>query len=398
MAQNKLYFETAKEVAEEKGVSVEDIYESTRKSFIYGFKKKYGNTSCEVVIDPDKNELTLYAKYLVVDKINEDEEWEEDENAIKKITLEDAKRMAEEKRIKSNVKVGDIVFEAIILDDKKAKTTRRKKAVDDEDNNKPNKEVLSRTDIAAAKNVFNQDVKARQREVAYEFFKEKEGEMILATITNIDDKKVTLNIGMNTVAFLPKSEFLDSDKLFINSNIRVYVKKVEQTSKDPRVQISRTDKNLVTRLMETFIPEIKAGIIEIKGIARDPGDRSKIALYSNDENVDAIGSCVGEGGQRIKEIVNALGGEKVDLYKWSENPEELIPNSLQPANVTKVLEINVKEKSSRVVVPDDQLSLAIGKSGQNVRLAVQSCGWKIDIIPTSEAFEQGLLFPESNLN
>ena len=306
--------------------------------------------------------------------------------------------MAEEKRIKSNVKVGDIVFEAIILDDKKAKTTRRKKAVDDEDNNKPNKEVLSRTDIAAAKNVFNQDVKARQREVAYEFFKEKEGEMILATITNIDDKKVTLNIGMNTVAFLPKSEFLDSDKLFINSNIRVYVKKVEQTSKDPRVQISRTDKNLVTRLMETFIPEIKAGIIEIKGIARDPGDRSKIALYSNDENVDAIGSCVGEGGQRIKEIVNALGGEKVDLYKWSENPEELIPNSLQPANVTKVLEINVKEKSSRVVVPDDQLSLAIGKSGQNVRLAVQSCGWKIDIIPTSEAFEQGLLFPESNLN
>ncbi|MCR5350720.1 MAG: transcription termination factor NusA [Acholeplasmatales bacterium] len=397
MAQNKLYFETAKEVAEEKGVSVEDIYESTRKSFIYGFKKKYGNTSCEVVIDPDKNELTLYAKYQIVEKINEEENEELEEDAIKKITLEEAKKMAEEKRIKSNVKVGDIVFEAIVLDDKKVKTSRRKKTSDD-DNEKSNKEVLSRTDIAAAKNVFNQDVKARQREVAYEFFKEKEGEMILATITNIDDKKVTLNIGMNTVAFLPKSEFVDSDKLFINSNVSVYVKKVEQTSKEPRVQISRTDKNLVTRLMENYIPEIKNGIIEIKGIARDPGDRSKIALYSNDENVDAIGSCVGEGGSRIKEIVNALGGEKVDLYKWSENPEELIPNSLQPANVTKVLEINVKEKSSRVVVPDDQLSLAIGKSGQNVRLAVQSCGWKIDIIPTSEAFEQGLLFPESNSN
>ena len=143
--------------------------------------------------------------------------------------------------------------------------------------------------------------------------------------------------------------------------------------------------------METYIPEIKSGIIEIKGIARDAGDRSKIALYSNDPKVDAIGSCVGEGGSRIREIVNALGGEKVDLYKWSENPEELITNSLQPASVTRVLNIDVKNKTSQVVVPDDHLSLAIGKSGQNVRLAVQSCGWKIDIMPTSEAYEKGLI-------
>jgi N utilization substance protein A len=163
------------------------------------------------------------------------------------------------------------------------------------------------------------------------------------------------------------------------------------TTKDPKVSVSRTDRALVIRLMENFIPEIKSGIIEIKGIARDPGDRSKIALYSNDPKVDAIGSCVGEGGSRIRDIVNALGGEKVDLYKWSEVPEELISNSLQPANVTKVLSIDPKTKSSVVVVPNDHLSLAIGKSGQNVRLAVQSCGWKIDIMPVTEAYEKGLL-------
>ncbi len=403
MAQNKAFFESAQELAEVKGLSVEDIYENTRKSLINSFKKRFGNTSCEVVIDPEKTELTLYAKYLVVDKIEEPKEEELDEEAevseedqIAKITLEQAKEMAAEKRIKSNVKVGDIVFEAIILDDKKVKTTRRKKVVSDDEETKPNKITLSRTDVGAGKNVFNQGLKSRQREVAYEYFKENEGEMLVATVSNIDEKKITIDLGHNTVAYLAKSEVLPNETLTIGSVIRVYIKSVEQTNKDPKVLVSRTDRNLVTRLMESYIPEIKEGIIEIKGIARDPGDRSKIALYSNDENVDAIGSCVGEAGSRIKQIVDALGGEKVDLYKWSENPEELIPNSLQPANVTKVLEINVKEKTSRVVVPDDQLSLAIGKSGQNVRLAVQSCGWKIDIIPTSEAFEQGLLFPESN--
>ena len=143
--------------------------------------------------------------------------------------------------------------------------------------------------------------------------------------------------------------------------------------------------------MENNIPEIKSGVIEIKGIARDPGDRSKIALFSNDPHVDAIGSCVGEGGARIREIVNALGGEKVDLYEWSEDPEELVSNALQPASVTQVIEIDEKNKTSKVVVPDEQLSLAIGKSGQNVRLAVQSCGWKIDIMPTSEAYQKGLI-------
>ncbi len=205
------------------------------------------------------------------------------------------------------------------------------------------------------------------------------------------DRFLTLKLGFNVTTLLPVNELLPNDHLEIGDFVRVYVKKVEQTTKEPKVVVSRIERNLVTRLMENYIPEIKSGIIEIKGIARDPGDRTKIAIYSNDEKVDAIGSCVGEGGSRIREIVNALGGEKVDLYKWSEDPEELIANSLQPASVTKVLNVDPKTKTSQVVVPDDHLSLAIGKQGQNVRLAVQSCGWKIDIMPTSVAYEKGLI-------
>lgn len=249
----------------------------------------------------------------------------------------------------------------------------------------------SRMTILSAGNVYKQGVRTLEREKAYQYFKELENEMINAEVSNIGDRFLTLKLGFNVTTILPLNELLPNDHLEIGDFVKVYVKRVEQTTKEPKVVVSRIERNLVTRLMENYIPEIKTGVIEIKGIARDPGDRTKIAIYSNDEKVDAIGSCVGEGGSRIREIVNALGGEKVDLYKWSEDPEELIANSLQPASVTKVLNIDVKNKTSQVVVPDDHLSLAIGKQGQNVRLAVQSCGWKIDIMPTSEAYEKGLI-------
>lgn len=215
--------------------------------------------------------------------------------------------------------------------------------------------------------------------------------MISAQVVKIDDNYAYLNIGQGTTAVLPKAEWLPNDSFNVGDKISVYIKKVEQTTKDPKVKLSRLDRNLITRLLETYIPEIKEGIIEIKGIARDAGDRSKIAIYSTDPRVDALGSCVGENGARIKEVVQALNGEKIDLYKWSEDPEELIRNSLQPAKVTLVLNIDPKEKTSLAIVPDDQLSLAIGKAGQNVRLAVQSCGWKIDIKSASEARNEGLL-------
>lgn len=369
---NKSFFEQAPEVAEAKGISVEDVYEMFKRGLVNSFKKIYGNTSCEVEINPEKNEILLYSVHKVVETLKEDLPLEEldaalegeepkEDDGIAEMTLEEARK------IKSHYKVGDIVKQQI------------------------NIKNFGRTAIGAAKSVYTQGLRTKQREMAFEHFKKLENEMITAEVSNITDKFIGLDLGMGVGATLSPSELLPNDNLKIGDSIRVYIKKVELTTKDPKVQVSRVDRQLVTRLMENYIPEIKDGTIEIKGIARDPGDRSKIALYSNDPYVDAIGSCVGEQGSRIREIVNALGGEKVDLYKWSENPEELISNSLQPANVTKVLSIDPKTKSSVVVVPDDHLSLAIGKQGQNVRLAVQSCGWKIDIMPVTEAYNKGLL-------
>ncbi len=354
---NKEFFESADLVAKERGISVEDVYDNFSKGLVNSYKKIYGNTSCRVVINPEKNEILLFGVHKVVSELSELPDPEEPAEML----LEDAKK------IKASYKVGDIVEQKINIKD------------------------FGRTAIGAAKSVYTQGVRTRQRELAYEHFKALENEMVIGTVTNITEKYVSLDLGMNVSTILPKPELLPNDNFKINDTVRVYIKKVEQTSKDPKVSVSRTDRALVTRLMENNIPEIKEGIIEIRGIARDPGDRSKIALFSNDPHVDAIGSCVGEGGVRIREIVNALGGEKVDLYEWSDDPEELVSNALQPASVTQVIEIDEKNKTSKVVVPDEQLSLAIGKSGQNVRLAVQSCGWKIDIMPTSEAYQKGLI-------
>ena len=297
---NKEFFKNAEDVAQAKGITVEDVYEQIKKGLVNSFKKIYGNTSCRVVINPEKNEILLFSVHKVVENYSEEIDPEQPQEML----LEDAKK------IKSSYKVGDIVEQQI------------------------NIKGFGRTAIGAAKSVYTQGIRTIEREKAYNYFKDLEDEMVTGEVSNIGEKYIVIDLGYNVTSTLPLSELLPNDHFNIGDSIRVYIKKVEQTTKEPKVSISRTDRQLVTRLMENYIPEIKSGIIEIKGIARDPGDRSKIALYSNDPKVDAIGSCVGENGSRIREIVNALGGEKVDLYKWSDQPEELIANSLQPASVT----------------------------------------------------------------
>lgn len=374
---NKDFYKLAEEDAETRGFAVDEVLACMERALIMAFKKEHGNTSCRVEFKKDKNEILLYSIHKVVEAYTDYSKHEDEENAEEPVQEEIKEEnqepeyaemlLEDAKKIKSSYKLGDLVLQ------------------------QENLKTYSRMTILAAGNMYKQGVRTLEREKAYLYFKEFENEMINAEVSNIGDRFITLKLGFNVTSILPLSDLLPNDHFEIGDFIKVYVKKVEQTTKEPKVVVSRTERNLVTRLLENYIPEIKNGIIEIKGIARDPGDRTKIAIYSNDEKVDAIGSCVGEGGNRIREIVNALGGEKVDLYKWSEDPEELIANSLQPASVTKVLSFDPKTKTSQVVVPDDHLSLAIGKSGQNVRLAVQSCGWKIDIMPTSEAYEKGLI-------
>lgn len=355
---SKDLFKLLEEYAAECGIEYEEILEVLKKSLAASAKKVVPNSTIVVKLNTDKHEVQVIAQRKVVETLSVEPE----EDAICEITLEEAKK------IKPNAKVGDILTTVISP-----------------------KDDFGRQAARSAKSTLASNIKALLREKAYKYFKDLEGEMISAEVLEIKEDFLTLSIGQQVTTILPKTEMLPNDSFGVGDRIKVYVKKVEQTTKDPKVKVSRLDRNLITRLLETFIPEIKDGIIEIKGIARDAGDRSKIAITSNDPKVDALGSCVGENGNRIKEVVNALNGEKIDLYKWSDNPEELIKNSLQPAKVSMVLNIDPKEKTSLAIVPDDQLSLAIGKSGQNVRLAVQSCGWKIDIKPLSEAYNEGLL-------
>ena len=356
---SKEFYKNLNDVSENRELPKEDLYEIVKRAFVYAFKKIFGNESCRVVLNPDKQEINIYKVERVVEEYSQTPA----EDGISEILLENARKL----KGKSNVKVGQIIETPVAMSE------------------------LGRQGANMMKSTFNQSLKQLEREKAEAYFKNLEGEMIKAKVVDVKEDFLILDIGRNITTFLPKKELLVNDKPMVGDYLRVFIRKVEHTNKDPKVYVSRNDRNLINRLLETYIPEIAEGIIEVKGIARDPGDRCKIAVYSNDPNVEAVGACVGEGGSRIKEIIDALNGEKIDLYKWSPNIEETIANSVQQSQVTKELNVDPKTKTSVAIVPDDELSLAIGKSGQNVRLAVQSSGWKIDIKSLKQAFDEGLV-------
>ena len=226
-----------------------------------------------------------------------------------------------------------------------------------------------------------------ERGMIYDEFSSKEHELLTGVITRIDPRSggVSLRIGSGneaTEAFLAPGEQVKGEEYVEGMRLRVYVVEVRRSTKGPKVLISRTHPGLVKRLFELEVPEIYDGTVEVKSIAREAGSRTKLAVWSADPDVDAIGACVGPRGQRVNNIVNELKGEKVDIIKWSEDPAQYIAAALSPADVVSV-DIHEEGKSCRVVVPDDQLSLAIGKEGQNARLAAKLTGWKIDIKPAS---------------
>ncbi|MCL2521365.1 MAG: transcription termination factor NusA [Erysipelotrichales bacterium] len=354
----KEFFKQIEIIAEEKGINVEDLYEAFRKAMVNAFRKMYGNSAARIEIKPARNEILIYSQHLVVkDYIRDDPTIE-----LPQMLLSEAKALS------NRYKVGDVVEQPI------------------------SPEEFGRIAASTAKQVFNQNIRNFEKENAYNYFKQMENEMIIAEVVDIRDDFLTLSVGENVTTLLPKRELLPNDTFVLREKIKVYITAVEPGTKGPKVFVSRNDKNLVTRLMENVIPEIKDGTIEIMGLARDPGDRTKIAIYSKNPKVDAIGSCVGEAGCRIREVVTSLNGEKIDLYKWSEDPKELITNALQPAHVLEVIDIDVRERQALAIVPDDQLSLAIGKAGQNVRLAVMSSGWKIDIKSEEDAINEEIVW------
>ncbi|MDU1855941.1 MAG: transcription termination factor NusA, partial [Clostridium baratii] len=237
-----------------------------------------------------------------------------------------------------------------------------------------------------AKQVVTQRIKEAERNIVYNEYKDKEFDIITGTILRKDKGLVFVNLGKLEGVIGP-NEQMKGEEYNFNEKLKLYIVEVKNTSKGAQIHVSRTHPGLVKRLFELEVPEIYNGVVEIKSISREAGSRSKIAVYSNDEAVDAMGACVGPKGIRVQNIVNELKNEKIDIIKWSNDPAEFIANSLSPARVLSV-EVNEEDKTAKVVVDDSQLSLAIGKEGQNVRLAAKLTNWKIDIKSKSQALKE----------
>ena len=313
------------------------------------YKKNYaGPTSSaqnvKVTIDRETGEIHVYSQKVVVEEVFDN---------VTEIGLEEAQE------IKPTYDLDDVVdFEV---------TPKN----------------FGRVAAQLAKGVVTQRIREAERSIIYGEYKEKEYDIITGTVLREDKGNVFVNIGKLETAIGP-NEQIPREKYKFNEKIKLYVVEVKNTSKGAQIIVSRTHPGLVKRLFELEVPEIYEGVVEIKSISREAGSRSKIAVVSHDENVDPMGACVGPKGARVQNIVNELKGEKIDIIKWSKNPEEFIENSLSPA---KVLSVTVDEdkKSAKVIVDDSQLSLAIGKEGQNVRLAAKLTNWKIDIKSKSQA-------------
>ena len=335
-------------IEKEKGIPKETIFEAIETSLVTACKKNYG-TSQNIKVDMNREtgEIKVFAQKEVVEDVYD---------AFLEVSLEDAQE------INPMYELGDFVDFEI--------TPKN----------------FGRISAQTAKQVVVQKFREAEREKMYNEFSAKEKEVETAIVQRTDGKgNIIVNLG-KTDAILPMTEQLPGEPYKFNDRLKVYILKVSLATKGPQVTVSRTHYELVKRLFELECPEIFDGTVEIKGISREAGSRTKMAVYSNSENVDAVGACVGQNGSRVDVIVNELKGEKIDIIPWSEDPAEFIAAALRPANVVAVeIDENEDEKSAKVVVPDNQLSLAIGKEGQNVRLAARLTGWKIDIKSESQA-------------
>lgn len=356
---SKAFFSNIEEVALDNDLSREQVFYAFEQGLIAACKKHLGVQSCRVDFREEKNEILVYGQYYVLP------EGEINLDLDKKYTFI---KLADAKEISARAKANEVL---------------EVKVEPSEFNHNASRDL---------KNRYNEVLNSIKKEAQYQSLKKLQNEMVFARVLDVEQDFYRIEIAKDVVVMLPKKETLPQDKFHIGDRVKVLITDVEMKTKGPKIYVSRTNVALVTRLLEDLVPEIKDGTIEVVGIARDAGDRSKVGLRSNNQNVDVIGATVGEGGLRIKEISKFLGGEKIDLFRWSDNEKDLIANSLQPAPVVAVTKINPKEKTALAIVPDAQLSLAIGKLGQNVKLAVQASGWSIDIKSESVAQQEGIIY------
>lgn len=332
------------QIEKEKGIEKGKLIETVKAAVISAFKKRLNFAeNLEVIINEKTGGIELFAGKKVVEKVSEDEN---------EISLKDAIK------IKEDAKLDDMVMVPCNVED------------------------LGRIAAQAAKQVILQKVRDAEKETVFDGYKDKRGNVISATVTREDRGDIIVDIG-KTEGIIYKREQSFRENFKRGDRIMAYVIDVKKNTRGPQIILSRTHPGLLIKLFEMEVPEIAEGIVEIKGAARDPSGRSKISVFSNKKDVDAVGACVGMRGIRVQSIVQELKGEKIDIIEWSDDPATYIKNALSPAKVLSV-NVNAADKSVEVIVADDQLSLAIGRKGQNVKLAVKLLHWKIDIKSESE--------------
>lgn len=338
------FIEALEEIGKEKGISKEILLDAIEVALISGYKKNFGSSqNVEVEIDEESGEVHVYGKKDVVEEV---------EDGVAQINLEDAREY------NKNYEIGDTL---------KIEVTPRN---------------FGRIAAQTAKQVVLQKIKEAERDIIFNEFINRENEIITGQVQRVSKNNVLINLG-KTEGVLPPTEQIMGEGYNQGDRVKAYILEVKKTTKGPQILLSRTHPGLVKRLFELEVPEIHDGVVDIFSISREAGSRTKIAVYSNDQDVDPVGACVGFKGTRVKAVVDELNGEKIDIITWDKDPKVFIANSLSPANVLKV-DVNDEDKSAFVVVPDYQLSLAIGKEGQNARLAAKLTGWKIDIKSESQ--------------
>lgn len=336
------------QLEKERGINKDILVDAIEQALISAYKRNFGSAqNVEVNIDRDSGEVRVYALKTIVEEVTD---------TATEMSLENAKRFG------VDFEVGDIV---------EVEVTPRK---------------FGRIAAQTAKQVVMQRIREAERGIIFDEFSSREEDIVNGIISRYDRKNIIIDLG-RVEAVLPPGEQTPGEKYNVHDRIKVYVINVKKTNKSPQIYVSRTHPGLVKRLLELEVPEIADGTVEIKTIAREAGSRTKLAIFSRNEDVDPVGACVGQKGSRIRAIVDELRGEMIDVIKWSGNAEEYIASSLSPAKVLQV-DLDDEAKVARVVVPDFQLSLAIGKEGQNARLAAKLTGWKIDIKSESQLRSQ----------
>lgn len=355
---NREFIQAIDELEKEKGISKDILVEAIELALVSAYKKNYGTAqNVRVNIDREEGDIDVLMRMDIVDEV---------EDEMTQISLEEARE------IDPRYEVGDAIEYQVTPRD------------------------FGRIAAQTAKQVIVQRIREAERGMIFDDYITRQGELITGTIQRISNDTVFVNMG-KTEGIMAVTEQVPGETYNINDRMKFFIMDVKRTNKGPQVYLSRSHPGLVKRLFELEVAEIEEGIVEIKGIAREAGSRTKMAVYSEDENVDPIGACVGPRGTRVQAVVDELFGEKIDIITWSEDPEILISNVLSPAKVEKVI-IAEGAKSATVVVPDYQLSLAIGKEGQNVRLAAKVCGWKIDIKSHTQYFGDGIQYVEDEEN